>query len=221
MATRNFRIMHCSVEDVFSVLADGWLFPVWVVGAARMRDVDPTWPEPGSEIHHSLGVWPVLVDDETEVVRWDPPNRLKLRARASFLGRGIIVIDVHKRGENACIVRMGEEPVSGLAAVLPRFMWAPLLSPRNRETLRRLAFLAEGRRREREIAEAHADSGIPEAPNLALRPEGPGPLEGDPSEGAVADAIAAEGAREAASTPVTPDELAEEGIPPVDGARSE
>ena len=25
---------------VWAVLADGWLYPVWVVGAARMREVD-------------------------------------------------------------------------------------------------------------------------------------------------------------------------------------
>ena len=35
----NYRVLSCSPEDVFDVLADGWLFPTWVVGASRMRNV--------------------------------------------------------------------------------------------------------------------------------------------------------------------------------------
>jgi hypothetical protein len=27
-----------------AVLHDGWTYPVWVVGASRMRGVDPGWP---------------------------------------------------------------------------------------------------------------------------------------------------------------------------------
>src|SRR3712207_7075993 len=33
----NFRHLDCTPEDVFSVLADGWLYPSWVVGASRIR----------------------------------------------------------------------------------------------------------------------------------------------------------------------------------------
>ena len=40
----NHRTMSCPPESVFAVLADGWLYPSWVVGASRMRDVDPAWP---------------------------------------------------------------------------------------------------------------------------------------------------------------------------------
>jgi hypothetical protein len=47
--------MACSAEDVFAVLADGWLFLVWVVGASLRRDVDDTWPAEGSELQHSFG----------------------------------------------------------------------------------------------------------------------------------------------------------------------
>jgi hypothetical protein len=42
MAVR--RRCNCSPEQVFAVLHDGWTYPVWVVGASRMRDVDPGWP---------------------------------------------------------------------------------------------------------------------------------------------------------------------------------
>ena len=34
------RVIAADAEWVFAVLADGWHYPTWVVGAARMRDVD-------------------------------------------------------------------------------------------------------------------------------------------------------------------------------------
>ena len=82
MATANVRVFDCTPEDVFATLADGWLYPVWVVGAARMRAVSPEWPREGAKLHHSLGAWPVLVNDETEMVEWSPPRRTRLRAKA-------------------------------------------------------------------------------------------------------------------------------------------
>ena len=56
-------MVRATPADVFAVLADGWLYPSWVVGASRVRGVDGTWPQPGSRIHHSVGVWPLLIDD--------------------------------------------------------------------------------------------------------------------------------------------------------------
>ena len=62
------RTLRASPEQVWDVLADGWLYALWVVGASRMREVDDNWPEPGSKLHHSLGAWPILINDETEVI---------------------------------------------------------------------------------------------------------------------------------------------------------
>lgn len=156
MATRNTRIIHASPDDVFAILANGWLVPSWVVGATRMRSVDPDWPEQGSQIHHSLGVWPVTVDDETEVIEWSPPSRLRLRARAGLLGRGVVIVDVRPHPDGS-LVRMTEQPVSGTAALLPRPLWAPILTWRNREAMRRLAFIAEGHARANARAAAPED----------------------------------------------------------------
>ena len=71
MATNELEA-DCSPAAVFAVLADGWLYPTWVVGASRMRDVDDRWPEPGSRLHHSVGAWPALLDDITESLEWQP-----------------------------------------------------------------------------------------------------------------------------------------------------
>ena len=38
--SRNTRMMSCTPQDVFDVLSDGWSYATWVVGAARIRDVD-------------------------------------------------------------------------------------------------------------------------------------------------------------------------------------
>ena len=61
------RTIAATPEQVWSVLADGWLYPLFVVGAARMRDVDETWPAVGARLHHSIGAWPLMIDDTTEV----------------------------------------------------------------------------------------------------------------------------------------------------------
>ena len=185
MATASVRLFDCTPDDVFAVLGDGWLYPAWVVGASRMRGGDPEWPAEGAHLHHSLGAWPVLFDDDTQLVEWSPPHRVRLRAKAGPLGRAVVVIEVKPRGDG-CVVRMGEEPVGGVGALLPRFVWAPLLHWRNEETLLRLAFLAEGRRRERAAGEKTA------------RPTVPDPADGTPAPDAVADVAQATDAAAAA-----------------------
>ena len=82
------RVVNAEPADVWAVLADGWLYALWVVGAARMREVDDTWPAVGARLHHSVGTWPMLVDDTTSVLEVEPGRRLKLRARAWPAGEG-------------------------------------------------------------------------------------------------------------------------------------
>lgn len=192
MATTSVRLFDCTPDDVFAVLGDGWVYPAWVVGASRMRAVDPEWPAEGSRIHHSLGAWPVLIDDETQVVEWSPPQRLRLRAEAGPFGRAVVVIEVRPRGAG-CVVRLAEEPVGG-AGRIPRFLWAPLLHLRNEETIRRLRYLAEGRRRDRE-AESERGGGHDTAPRSAV----PTPRDGHADADALADAAEATDAHEAAA----------------------
>src|SRR5687768_2776915 len=90
--SRTTRHLECRPEDVFDVLADGWSFATWVVGAARIRDVDSDWPAVGSRIHHSVGVWPLLISDTTVVEQVDSPRLLQLRVKAWPTGEGRVVI---------------------------------------------------------------------------------------------------------------------------------
>ncbi len=67
-------------ERVWEVLADGWTYSQWVVGNSRIRAVDEDWPAPGSTIHHTIGLWPLAINDETVVERCTPQEELVLLA---------------------------------------------------------------------------------------------------------------------------------------------
>ena len=141
----NHHFFNCSPERVFEVLADGWLYPGWVVGASRMRRVDAAWPAPGSGLHHSVGVWPALINDSTTVLEWDAPRHALFRARGWPIGEAHVAVDVRERGGgNGCLVRITEDAVAGPARLVPALLANAVLQARNAETLRRLAYLAEG-----------------------------------------------------------------------------
>lgn len=140
----NTRDVEATPDQVWEVLADGWLYPLWVVGATRMREVDATWPAVGSRLHHSVGTWPVVLDDETRSEECVPGRLLRLRAKAWPGGEAEVVLTIEPRGEHST-VRIEEWTVSGPGSLLPRPLETPLMKWRNRETLRRLAFVVEGR----------------------------------------------------------------------------
>ncbi len=150
----NERTVQASPEAVWQVLSDGWLYPVWVVGATRMRDVDADWPAAGSRLHHSAGVWPVVVNDETRVVSVEPQRRMQLRAKGWPLGEADVVIEVEPAGDQT-VVRIREDAATGPGRLVPGVVRAPVMTWRNSETLRRLAFLCEGRVEGRTPREAH------------------------------------------------------------------
>jgi len=135
--------MKASAEAVWKVLADGWLYPSWVVGASRMRAVDPQWPAVGAELHHSQGAWPLLLNDSTHVLASVPGHELVLHGNLRPVGE----VDIRMLLEpmpGACMVTMEEDFVDGLLGHLPSLVRPMLIGPRNRESLRRLAYLAEG-----------------------------------------------------------------------------
>ncbi|PUA80147.1 SRPBCC family protein [Nocardioides currus] len=140
----NTRLFHATPEQVWDVLSDGWVYPVWVVGAARMREVDDTWPAVGSKLHHSVGPWPLLIDDTTEVIASTPGRSLTLRARAWPIGEAEVTIRLDSLGAET-EVHIEEEPLSGPGALIPPPVRGMSLRWRNTETLRRLAYIAEGK----------------------------------------------------------------------------
>jgi hypothetical protein len=140
--SENECLIEASVQDVFAILADGWSYAAWVVGASRIRDVDPPWPEPGGRIHHSVGAWPVLLDDTTSVLEYEPLRRLRLKLRVWPAGYGEVEF-VASEVPTGCLLVMTEHATSGPVALLPDRLADLVLHPRNAETLRRLKLLAE------------------------------------------------------------------------------
>ena len=125
------------------MLQDGWTYPGWVVGATRMREVDEGWPAPGTKLHHSFGLWPLVIDDSTEVLEIEPGQRLVLEARGWPVGTARVEITVKADGDGS-LVSIAEDVSGGPARFVPESVRVAGIDVRNRETLRRLAYLAEG-----------------------------------------------------------------------------
>ena len=142
--TTNECMMEVTPGQVWSVLADGWLYPLWVVGATRVRDVDDHWPAHGSQIHHSVGVWPALINDDTEVLEVEPEHLMRLRARAWPAGDAEVTIRLLSVGSGSRVT-IEEDAVSGPGALVPKPLRAGGIKWRNVESLRRLKMIAEGR----------------------------------------------------------------------------
>jgi uncharacterized protein YndB with AHSA1/START domain len=143
----NERVFNASPQAVWDVLSDGWLYPLWVVGATRMREVDDTWPQVGSKLHHSVGVWPAVIDDYTEVLEVEPLRRLALRARGWPMGEAKVVLELEELGSTTN-VRIIEDATAGPGMLVPAPLRHPMIKVRNVEALERLAHLVEGRAQE-------------------------------------------------------------------------
>lgn len=139
------RVTSASRQRVWDVMADGWTYSQWVVGNSRLRAVSPDWPAAGSTIHHSVGVWPLLLDDQTMVEESVPQERLVLLAKGRPFGKARITLrlfDVHGGG---CRIEMAEVPVGMPMGWVPDRVALAAAIPRNRECTWRLAALAERR----------------------------------------------------------------------------
>jgi uncharacterized protein YndB with AHSA1/START domain len=140
------RPVSASPEQVWEVLADGWLYPLFVVGASRMREVDESWPAVGARLHHSVGTWPLLLDDTTEVLEVEEGQRILLLARGWPAGQAHVDISLQPSGDTT-VVTITEDATAGPGLLVPKPLRDVQLHWRNVETLRRLAFVVEGRTR--------------------------------------------------------------------------
>ncbi|MDR6988513.1 hypothetical protein J2Y66_003017 [Paenarthrobacter nitroguajacolicus] len=138
------QLFTSPVSHVWEVIADGWLYSGWVVGASRIRKVDDQWPQVGSKLHHSVGSWPFLIDDSTRVTAMEPGRKLELLARGWPLGEAKVLITLEDLGDSQCRVSIGEDAVRGPGKAVPKVLRDPVIAVRNRETLRRLELMAAG-----------------------------------------------------------------------------
>lgn len=136
------RSIKASPDDVWAVLADGWLYSNWVVGTSHMRAVETAWPAVGARLFHASGVWPVVARDETKVEESEPSRRLVLLARGRPLGEARVVVELEPDGDSTQVT-MHETPVAGPGKWLHNPASEAVLVRRNVESLARLAALVE------------------------------------------------------------------------------
>lgn len=115
-APANSVIIEASPEQVFDVLVDPTTFPEWLVGAQRIRSVDPDWPRPGAEFRHRIGFGPLAVPGSTTIRRLREPHELVLAAGMGPFGEATVrfVLDAVAEGTE---ITIEEEPAKGLARV--------------------------------------------------------------------------------------------------------
>jgi len=142
------RQVAAPAEAVWAVLADGWQYATWVVGASRVRAVEEGWPAAGTRLHHSFGPWPAVISDATVSEEAEEPHHLVLTARGWPLGEARVEIDIVPDGPGSCTVSIAEDASKGPGTVVPMPLRQLGILPRNREALRRLAYIAEGRHRQ-------------------------------------------------------------------------
>ncbi len=154
------RLVGATRERVWDVIADGWCYSQWVVGNSRMRAVEESWPAPGSVIEHSVGVWPLVVNDRTEVQECRPHEELVLLARLGPIGAARVRLRLTDTPDGGCRIEMTETPVTGPMALLPDRVAQLAVYPRNRECLWRLAALAERRQSDAPDASDASDASV-------------------------------------------------------------
>jgi uncharacterized protein YndB with AHSA1/START domain len=141
--SRNEIVIAAPPQRVFDVLSEPGHYADWVVGAADVRDADDEWPAVGSELHHSQGIGPFVLKDETRVLESEPPRRLVLHAEVEPLGTMLIALDLSGTPDGGTRVVMDEQPASGILAAPPDALVDRALSRRNVASLARLKELAE------------------------------------------------------------------------------
>jgi hypothetical protein len=136
------RTVPAPPDRVFAVLADGWSYSDWVVGTVHIRDVDPSWPKPGSRLHHKAGPWPLSLHDSSTVVSMTPDRELTLKAGLWPLGQARVRITLEPAGTTSTKVTIREDFEAGPLLMLRNKINDLVLHRRNVESLRRLSDIA-------------------------------------------------------------------------------
>jgi uncharacterized protein YndB with AHSA1/START domain len=124
-----------SPEATYEVLADPRTYPRWLVGAQRIRHVDPSFPAPDAGFDHSVGpTQDVTIDDDTRSLQADPPHRLVLDVHIGPV-TGIVEFRL-ARADDGTDLRFRERLTGPAAALTP--LLRPLLYARNLVSARRL-----------------------------------------------------------------------------------
>jgi hypothetical protein len=141
------RVVIALSSDVWDLIADGWTQGGWVTGTSHVYAVDVAWPARGSSVHRAGGAWPVTYREEARVIAVVDGHSLELITRRPLLGQVRVSLRLRTHGVRTR-VSMVETPCAGPIKWLDNPVAAGLRAWRTRETLDRLAALAERRSRQ-------------------------------------------------------------------------
>jgi hypothetical protein len=139
------REYEAPTSEVFGILADPASYPDWLIGTVSIRDIDASWPQPGSRFYHRVGLGPLAIPDHTEVVAIEPGESLQLRVRARPLIAAVVTFRV-VGDDGRCVVTMEEEPDRRVIGNMVRPVMDPVTHVRNHRSLRRLGAVVRARR---------------------------------------------------------------------------
>lgn len=141
---RNGIFVRTAPERVFDVLADPRSYAHWVVGSRTIRRADASWPEVGAAFDHSIGVWPLVIKDHSEVERVHRPDLLQLRVKGRPLGVARVTVELRPEGAGTHVTMTEVAVDRRTALLLHNPVGERLVHARNARSLRRLKALAEG-----------------------------------------------------------------------------
>lgn len=140
------RDVRADLDDVWAVLSDATTYGDWVVGTSRTEPLDAAFPAPHSRLRYQVLRRPLAVRGETEILELDRPRTVLMEAKAPPLGTIHIRISTTATTNGDTHVALEEHPRTGLVRWAHNPVLDLLVAARNKETLRRLARLAEQRR---------------------------------------------------------------------------
>ncbi len=110
--SRNSILIDATPDAVFDSLDDAYAYPRWVLGARRIRFVDPSWPDEGSRFHHAIGTFVAELHDSTLIISRDRPESIELEVR--FRPTGVARVRISVVSEpSGTRVTMEETPTTG------------------------------------------------------------------------------------------------------------
>jgi carbon monoxide dehydrogenase subunit G len=143
MATNTIEVA-ATPEQVMDVLLHPYTYPDWLVGCKDIRAVDEGWPAPGTAFHHSVGVGPITVKDNTKIIDVERPNWLVLEARLRPVGVASVRFNL-KPSDLGCEITMKEKPARGIMAAIHNPVQDALIKGRNAKSLANLRAFVEAR----------------------------------------------------------------------------
>jgi len=129
-------------SQVFDVLVDPTTYPEWLIGTSSIREVDESWPAPGSRFHHRIGLGPFAIPDATRLIAVERNESLVLEVRVRPLILAVVTFRVTGNTDRS-VVTMEEEPKLRFIGNLVRPLLDPVIHVRNHRSLRRLFLLFE------------------------------------------------------------------------------